>query len=371
MIQKERLVNTFLELTAVDNPSYQERTMCDALKKRFTSLGFSWQEDDAAQAVHGTCGNVYGFLKGNAPELTPVLLVSHMDAVSPAVHKKAIRHADGTITSDGTTVLAADDLAGMSEILEVLTSMQEDSARRPDIEILLPVAEEMCVIGSSHFDASAVHARQAYVLDLTGPIGRAVRKAPTIEFFTVTITGRSAHSGFEPEKGINALSTAVEAMHRLPAGRIEADTTFNFGIVTAGENTNLVPGKCVIKGEMRSYVHDKVLQLQKKMEQIFTEEAARTGARAEFEYSCGCRAYELAAEDPALIRYQNACRAVNITPLLDDTFGGSDAANLVRQGISAVCMASAMYDCHKTTEFTREDDMVRAAQLLESILHTR
>ena len=46
-------------------------------------------------------------------------------------------------------------------------------------------------------------------------------------------------------------------------------------------------------------------------------------------------------------------------------------ANLVRQGISAVCMASAMYDCHKTTEFTREDDMVRAAQLLESILHTR
>ena len=61
----------------------------------------------------------------------------------------------------------------------------------------------------------------------------------------------------------------------------------------------------------------------------------------------------------------------NIMPLLDDTFGGSDAANLVRQGISAVCMASAMYDCHKTTEFTREDDMVRAAQLLESILHTR
>ena len=87
--------------------------------------------------------------------------------------------------------------------------------------------------------------------------------------------------------------------------------------------------------------HDNVLQLQKKMEQIFTEEAARTGARAEFEYSCGCRAYELAAEDPALIRYQNACRAVNITPLLDDTFGGSDAANLVRQGISAVCMLTS------------------------------
>ena len=103
-----------------------------------------------------------------------------MDTVAPGIGKKPVFHEDGTITSDGTTVLGADDLTGVIAILEGIRAVQDAGIPHRDIEILFAAAEEPFTRGSSEFDFSQMKAKESYVLDVTGPVGTAILQAPTI-----------------------------------------------------------------------------------------------------------------------------------------------------------------------------------------------
>lgn len=124
MIRTERLVQSFLELTAIDNPTLYERELSECLRRRFAALGIVLAEDGAGAAIGGNAGNLYAYLPGDET-LAPILLSAHMDAVAPACAKKPVLHPDGRITSDGTTVLGADDVSGLCAILEAVTSVLE------------------------------------------------------------------------------------------------------------------------------------------------------------------------------------------------------------------------------------------------------
>lgn len=78
--------------------------------------------------------------------------------------KKAVLHEDGTITSDGSTVLGADDLSGVCAILEALTSLKEDGTPHRPLELLFDVAEETYCAGIRQFDFSRLKSKEAYVL---------------------------------------------------------------------------------------------------------------------------------------------------------------------------------------------------------------
>ena len=86
MIDRERLLGTFLTLAGFDAESFGERDTADYLKKRLDGLGIA-AEEDCADEICGrksprSAGNVYGLLPGNA-DVEPVLLSSHMDTVKP------------------------------------------------------------------------------------------------------------------------------------------------------------------------------------------------------------------------------------------------------------------------------------------------
>jgi len=146
--------------------------MCDYLKKALTELSIPFEEDDTASKINGNCGNLYAYVEGEKA-LPPILLSAHMDSVEPAKKKSCIFHPDGTITSDGTTVLGADDLAGICAILEAITSIKEDGIAHRPVEIVIDVSEETYCEGIQQFDFSRLKSKEAYVFDLTGPIGGA------------------------------------------------------------------------------------------------------------------------------------------------------------------------------------------------------
>ena len=79
-INKQRLLNEFLELVQIDSASKDERLMADALKPRLEALGFTVTEDDAGEKIGGTAGNLIDVLEGQkaAPAL---LFCAHMDRV--------------------------------------------------------------------------------------------------------------------------------------------------------------------------------------------------------------------------------------------------------------------------------------------------
>ena len=90
MIRTERLVQSFLELTAIDNPTLYERELSECLRRRFAALGIVLAEDGAGAAIGGNAGNLYAYLPGDET-LAPILLSAHMDAVAPALPKACTR----------------------------------------------------------------------------------------------------------------------------------------------------------------------------------------------------------------------------------------------------------------------------------------
>ena len=143
MIDQERLLDTFRQLVSHDAESFHEGRIKEYLKRALTELGLSVEEDDAASALRergAEAGNLLARLPGTRAG-EPLIFCAHMDTVSPGNGKKAIMQPDGRITSDGATVLGADDAAGLSAILEALAVIRERALPHPEIEILFPAAE--------------------------------------------------------------------------------------------------------------------------------------------------------------------------------------------------------------------------------------
>lgn len=367
MINKERIVKTFLELAVIDSPSLGEREAADYVKKRFKQMGILLEEDHAGGKIGGNAGNLYGFIKGNVPG-APILLSAHLDTVEPSAGKKAVVHEDGTITSDGTTVLGADDMAGVAVIIEAISYIQEQRLPHRDIEVLFTVAEELYCRGASCFDFSKVKSHDAYVLDLSGPVGKAANAAPTILSFCGTIRGKAAHAGFEPEAGIHAIQAVCKAVAGLNMGRIDEETTANVGLIKGGDGTNIIPEICTVKGEIRSLKHEKAMQVLQEFRTEFQQAADEVNAAFEWQEEVHITAYETDEEENAVKDYCRACEKLGITPEIESTFGGSDNNVFAQYGIKGMVLSTAMNQVHSCREYTQTDELVRSAEVVVQLL---
>lgn len=364
---KNELLEEFAGFTELDSVSFGERRMADLLKEKLKALGFETEEDDAGSHYGGNAGNVYGLLKGSLSG-EPVLFSAHMDTVEPGIRKKAVFHEDGVITSDGTTVLGADDAAGLVEILGGIRRVLASGKPHRDIEVLFPIAEEVYTKGSRVFDFSRIRAKEAYVLDLSGPVGTAAVQAPSLLSFVLTIHGKAAHAGFEPEKGIHAVTAAALAIARLPQGHVEEDTTLNIGIIRGGTATNIVPESCTVEGEIRSYSHEKALSYMEAVRRIFLEEAEKKGASLESEVSVNLVAYHTGEEEASVKHFRRAAHKLGLPGKLTETFGGSDCNTFAEHGIRGIVLSCGMYQAHSTREYTTVEDLEKGASLVEALI---
>jgi len=374
MIHSERLTRTFLALTAIDSETYHERAMADHLKECLTALGISVEEDGVGELLREEsgnkephpAGNLIARLPGTLPG-DPILFCSHMDTVKPGVGKKAILHEDGTITSSGDTVLGADDAAGLAEILEMLTVLVEEDLPHRDLEIVFPVAEELFTRGSKNLDYSKLRAKDAYILDLSGPVGAAAWAAPSILAFEAVIHGKSAHAGFAPETGVHAVRIAADAIARIDNGHVDENTTVNVATIHGGILRNVVPDEVVVTGEARSLDHDRAEQELEKIGVIFREAAEALGGTVDYTtFECD-HAYRTPPDAPVVRRFQRACEELGFEPVLQNTFGGSDNNRFALHGIQGIVLACAMNDVHSTAEWTSVSELTKAAEIILKI----
>lgn len=367
MLNQKRLIDEFCKLVAIDSPSFHERKMADVLMKYLEELGFEVNEDDANQVYNSECGNVYGYLEGTIKG-DPILFCTHMDTVAPALNKRAIVKENGRIESDGNTVLGADDISGIVAILEALRTIKENNLPHRSIEVLFAMAEEPYLKGSLVFDYTKIKSKEAYVLDLTGPIGGVAYQAPTVFAIDASMHGKAAHAGFAPEKGINAIVLAAKAISNLPLGRIDEETTANVGIIEGGLATNIVPDACLVKGEIRSSSHEKAVNQVELMKKIFIDTAAECGGTCEVNITTGCISYEIEKNHMVLKRFETVCEELAIEVLLQKTFGGSDNNNFFQHGIMGVVIACGMQQVHSCSEYTTVEDLVKITSIVEKLM---
>ncbi len=175
MINRERLAETFRFLAEIDSVSKDEANIAGELKKILESLGAEIFIDNAGEKTGSNTGNILAKFKGNT-DAPPLLLNAHIDTVEPGKGVKAILN-NSIFTSDGTTILGADDKSAIAVILETIRVIQENHLKYGPIELLLTVCEEIGLLGAKHLDFNLITAKYGYTLDATDTEG-IVTRAP-------------------------------------------------------------------------------------------------------------------------------------------------------------------------------------------------
>lgn len=366
MIDQNRLLKLFEDLVRTDSPSLKERKMCDMIKSKLRALDIEFDEDDTAGKIGGDSGNLYAFIDGTL-DLPPILLSAHMDTVEPSCGKKAVFHPDGTITSDGTTVLGADDLAGVSIILEALSVLKEHEIPHRPIEVLFDVSEETYCTGIQKFDFTRIKSKDAYVFDLSGPVGGAAYQAPTIVSFRADFTGRAAHAAFSPENGIHAIKAAADAISTIECGRV-GDTTVNVGTISGGSADNIVPEKCTVTGEVRSFSDESAKKRLVEIESKIRRAAENAKAEVQFYTQSLCTAYCVERTESSARRFEDACVHAGLECRFVSTYGGSVNNHFYEHGIRGLVVAPGMNNCHSQGEYTSVSELAKAAELTLALI---
>lgn len=219
MINEQRLLNTFLELVKIDSETGNESTIQPILKEKFIALGLDVKEDEAAKhpklgANNLVCTMNSTIEEGEVPKL---YLTSHMDTVVPAINVKPIVKDDGYIYSDGTTILGADDKAGLAAMLEVLQVIKEQQIPHGQIQFVITVGEESGLIGAKELNSELLDADFGYAIDASADVGTTVVGAPTQMLISAKIIGKTAHAS-TPKEGVSAINIAAKAISRMKSG---------------------------------------------------------------------------------------------------------------------------------------------------------
>lgn len=361
MIDKNRLVNTFLELVRIDSPSGHEEAIGRDLAARLRALGLAVTQDAKGNLVARRDGTEEG------RDGAPLLLSAHMDTVGTDVGIQPVVE-DGIIRSDGTTILGADDKSGVAVILEVLRGLREERVVHPPLEVVFTVSEEQSLLGAKALDLSQIRARQGIVLDSGGPCGTIIVSAPYQDKLFATVHGRAAHAGSEPERGINAIRIAAEAIAAMPLGRIDEETTANVGVIRGGVATNIVPDKVELHCEARSRQESKLIAQMHAMRRALEEATARYKATVDLQQERSYDGFTLSTDTPIVRRAVAAVKALNLKPLLLPSGGGSDANILNAGDIATINLSTGMAEVHTVNECIAIEDMVQSAELLRRIV---
>lgn len=367
MVNRNRLVDEFIELVKIDSLSLKERQMCDTLKGKLTELGHAPIEDDAGQKVGGQCGNIICTVKGSK-NVPAVLVSAHMDTVVPGIGKNPVIDGD-IIRSDGTTILGGDDAAGIAIILETLKVLKENNIAHGDIQIAFTIAEEIGLKGAKNLDYSHIYAKYGFILDSDGKIGCAAVKAPSQNKINVVIKGKAAHAGIEPENGISAFSIMSDAVASMKLGRIDEETTANIGIVNGGIATNIVCDRVEIAAEARSRNQSKLEAQTRHMRECFEKASAKWGGTVEFTAEMEYPAFNV-AKDSEIVKIMEAA-AVESGLVFEGitTGGGSDTNIFSSKGMQAVDLSVGMMNVHSVSERIAITDMENAVRFLAAIIN--
>jgi tripeptide aminopeptidase len=369
MLNKKRLIENFLKLLSIYSPSKNERQIADHLIKYLHSLGLEVNEDQAGESIGGNCGNLYFKIPATNPKFAPIAFFAHLDTVKATVGINA-KITDNWIKTDGTTILGADDKAGLAIILELVHQLREQSVDHGGIEIIFTVAEESGLEGAKHFDIKMLEAKLGFVLDSGDNVGSFVVKAPAEYDTTIEVYGKSAHAGVEPEKGLNAIFLAAEGLVALPRGRIDEETTFNIGIISGGESTNIVPDFVRLQGELRSLNEQKADSWIKEIKSIFETKIQQLGGKSQLKYNKIYSSFDISQNKNFKKIISLAAQKIGVCPRGVSRGGGSDANILNEKGLPTTNLGLGMKEEHTYKEKIAINDLVKGGELVLAIVQS-
>jgi len=367
MINHERLLNEFLELVQVDSETKFETEIARVLKQKFTDLGLDVFEDDTTAVTGHGAGNLVCTLAATKDGVDPIYFTCHMDTVTPG---KGIKPSikDGYVVTDGTTILGADDKAGIAVMFETIRVLKEQNIEHGLIQFVITAGEESGLVGAKALDPSLMKAKYGYALDSDGLVGNVVVAAPTQAKVKAVIYGKTAHAGVAPEKGISAITIAAKAIAKMPLGRIDKETTANIGRFEGGSATNIVCDRVDILAEARSLIPEKMQVQVQKMKDAYETVASEMGGRAEVEVQVMYPGFKFGEGDLVVELARKAATKIGRSCELQQSGGGSDANVFAGFDIPTVNLAVGYEEIHTTNERMPIEELNKLAEMTIAII---
>ena len=346
-------------------------------------------------------GFVMGTLKGNTQkQVSPIGFISHVDTAdfnADNIQPQIIENYDGgvitldkasnttldpnvfpnlknylghtLITTDGHTLLGADDKAGITAIIEACRYLiANPQIERGDIRVAFGPDEEIG-IGANRFDVKAFNTDFAYTVDGSYK-GQIEYECFNAAGATIKITGIAVHPGAAKDKMINAFKLAMEFDAMLPQDAVPEKTSGREGFFLCTNMTS------TIEEATMHYIirdHDKTLFLEKKaLIETIAQTLRSKYPNAKVEVSMKDSYYNMAdriKEDMRSVELaQDAMKELGITPIIEPIRGGTDGSKITFMGINTPNLFTGAENFHGKYEFLSVDDGVACVHTIAKMV---
>jgi tripeptide aminopeptidase len=291
------------------------------------------------------------------------MLSAHMDTVPTCLGCKPVLRNGQVESADASTGLGADDRAGVAVTLNTAIELLTRGLAHPPLTWCWFVQEEVGLHGSRHVKRSLLgRPRFAFNWDGGSPSKLTIGATGAYRL-RIEVTGLASHAGGAPERGVSAIAIASLAIADLQRagwhGRIRKGSklgTSNIGYVRAGDATNVVTDRAVIRAEARS--HDPAFRrrIVREIERAFRRAAAQvqsdsgTRGSACVQSRLDYEAFRLPRGEPCIRVAEQAVRAVGLEPERAVANGGIDANWLFRHGVPTVTLGCGQLHPHTVRE---------------------
>lgn len=364
----DRLLEIFLDLVKINAISKQEKPVADYIQNFLREKNIISREDGTGEIIGGNSGNIISKIYYKE-QFDPIQFsfVTHMDTVKPTKGISPQIEAE-RIKTDGKTILGADNRAGIAIILYLVENLKRNNIPHRPFEIIFTVGEETGLYGSANLDLNLIESRTAYILDSSADPGYFVYTAPGAIDFKIDFIGKPSHAAVNPEQGVNALKMACDLIYHFHIGKVNNDTTINFGKISGGEANNIVPAQIHLTGEIRSFHKDKINKYYKELSEILSTLEQKFGGRIVIKKEEAFPGFILDRDCQAVHQLSNCLKVVGLKPQPIPYHGGSDANMLNNRGVTAIDLGIGAKNPHSTEEYIEISDLVLIEQLLHQMV---
>ncbi len=361
-IEIDALVDDFCKLAGIEGISLHEKKVADYIKRYLEPLNIRILEQPIPIDASET-GNLLCIPVETDPDKPLVILAAHMDTVRSTLKLNPVVK-DGVIASDGTTILGADNRAGVAALLYTLRIAREKELPLNNIVVLFTVAEEIGMVGARNLDLSDFPAiERIFVFDCSRRPGIFIQHCFGCLKFRITAQGKPAHAGVNPEKGVNAIAIAAGIINSLQQGRLDDGATFNVGSIHGGEATNVVSSEVVFDGEIRGPSMEIIEKHLNRLKEAASSVASRYNGNIHIDTTLAFAPFYI---DPASDHYKAAeslLRKSGLEPKPIRYTGGSDANAFNAKEIPAINFGIGAQQPHSNEEYILIEDLVKTTEL--------
>jgi hypothetical protein len=367
-MNKERLLNTFLDLVKIYSPSRNEINVMKYITEKLEKLGVKYILHDHSAEYGGNTPVIIAKLKKNCDDtnLKAISLSAHMDVVEPSKDLD-VYVEDGLVKTRTETTLGGDDKGGVSIILETFESLVENNLPHNDVFAVITPSEEVGLLGAKSIKWEEIPdeftpAKDMLVLDNGGGADLVAVEGPCMYKINVHYEGASAHAGIEPEKGRSAILAMSNAIAKMRIGRLNDYTTSNIGSIISEFPTNVVPKDCKIRMEVRCLNEDEAKENVDNYVDIFEKTAKEFEVKCNIDIEYDYPPLKQIDGNVLLNRVLDAYNKVGVVAKPIKIGGGCDGNIYLKNGFNSVILGVGMYKIHTIEEYLVISDMEKTAE---------